>query len=145
MAINYTTLRTEVETAPYAAWRANGDDTSILAYLNSPNRAGTSITVSVMDFNSFMKAMINFLSTLSTAQGTQMQLLGLGGSIYLSDTLTRAYLEGVYSTTAQKTQLQALYTRLGSRAEALFGENVTLSMDDLVAARSLLQPGTTGW
>jgi hypothetical protein len=138
MAINYTTLRTEVETDPnnygFAPLRANGNDTQIVALLNQV-RANIAITVSQMDFNTFMRAMMNYLSSLSTAQGTQMQIIGLGGYVYLGDANTRTYLEGVYSTVAQKSQLQALYTRQGSRAEQLFGENTILTLDDLVQAR----------
>jgi hypothetical protein len=138
LAINYTTLRNEVETDPnnygFAALRANGNDTQIISLLNQV-RANIAITVSSMEFNAFMRAMMSQLATLSTAQGTQMQIIGLGGLVYLGDSATRTYLEGVYSAVGPKAQLQALYTRQGSRAEQLFGENTILTLDDLVIAR----------
>lgn len=148
MAINYTALRAEIENDPttlgYAQYRTSGADNAIADLLNLV-RAGVNVQVASMSFLKFMQAMVSQLSTLSTAQGTQMQLLGLGGSIPLSDTATRAYLEGVYTTTAAKNQLQALYTRSGSRAEFLWGDGTRISSDDVATARTLLVPATPGW
>jgi hypothetical protein len=87
--------------------------------------------------------MISQLQTLSTAQGTQMQILGAAGTIYIGETATRTYLENVYSTTAAKNQLQALYTRTGSRAEFLWGDGTSIDLTDIVTAKFL--NNATGW
>jgi hypothetical protein len=140
MAINYTTLRTEVETDPnnygFAPLRANGDDTQITALLNLV-RANISIAKTYMSFADLMNAMVPALSSVSTAQAGQLQLLGLSGQVKIGDANTQAYLEGVYTTTANKALLRAQYTRTGSRAEQLFGENTVLSIDDIIQARGV--------
>lgn len=142
----YTALRSEIENDPaslgYAPFRLSGSDNAIADALNLV-RSTITVNKASMNFNDFTHAMISQLNTLSTAQGTQMQILGTAGIIYLGDTATRTYLEGVYSTTAAKNQLQALYTRTGSRAEFLWGDGTTISNDDIVTAKFL--NGATGW
>jgi hypothetical protein len=142
----YTALRNEIETDPmnygYAAFRTSGADNSLADALNLV-RATVTINKYSMNFNDFTHAMISQLQTLSTAQGTQMQILGAAGTIYIGETATRTYLENVYSTTAAKNQLQALYTRTGSRAEFLWGDGTSIDLTDIVTAKFL--NNATGW
>lgn len=140
----YTALRSEIENDPtslgYAAFRNLGADNALADALNLV-RSTITVNKATMKFNDFTHAMISQLSTLSTAQGTQMQILGIAGIIYIGETATRTYLEGVYSAVGPKAQLQALYTRTGSRAEFLWGDGAFITSDDVATARTLTGAG----
>ena len=154
MAINYTTLKTELLTDPngygLTALFANGADNQIPAILNlvrDGTNGGPSITVKRADINaneileaidirdipsSIVQQQMSWFE--SATQAVQpLRLLNEDGT----DTRVLANFKRIL-TNAQnsQTRLVTASQRNGSRAEQLFGTNTFLTTDDIAKARA---------
>jgi hypothetical protein len=140
MAINYTTLRAEIETAPYAADRQSGADSLIADKLNavsSTDRINTgSLTtdqlkacVTLTDYTGLQASNRQWLDFISVAQ-----------FIDLNNTVIAGGLNTLFAAgSASRANILAAQKRDGSRAETLFGAGTYITIDDVVRARG------TGW
>jgi hypothetical protein len=144
MAINYTTLRNEIENDPtnlgYAADRLSGADSLIADKLNavsSANRINTgSLTtdqlkacVTLSDYTGLQASNRQWLDFISVAQ-----------FIDLNNTVIAGGLNTLFTAgSTSRNNIIAAQKRDGSRAETLFGAGTYISIDDVAKARG------TGW
>jgi hypothetical protein len=162
MAINYTALKTELETDPigygYAPFYAAGDNGALADMLNlvrDGTNGGPAISIRKSDVASkdiweaiaiddFPALPANPNNTqLSTERRSLSWLEGLANiqTIRLlnndgSNTPVIANLQGIFPAgTGTRNRLIALASRNGSRAEQLFGANVRLTNEDIAKAR----------
>jgi hypothetical protein len=155
MAINYATLKTELQTDPrgygYAEHLTTGNDAALAGMLNTVRDGtnGTAITIrrptvgrfeildaiDVRDFPATPGQVNN--ATLaaswfeSITQADTVRLANPDGS----KTQTRKNIDRlVGDTNGSQTRLDAVAIKNGSRAEELFGALVTVSSDDIAKA-----------
>jgi hypothetical protein len=146
MAINYATLKTELETDPngygYAEWIAVGNDQKLADLLNQSRSAirirradvgGAEImnVIAVADLvNNPGAAQVQWFNRACDPLQT-LRLLNDDGT----ETPVRANFIGlVRSGTPTLQRLASLETRDGSRAEQLFGANTFVSSFDVAQA-----------
>lgn len=150
MAINYTTLKTEITTDPkgygYAASWTSGDDVTTANLLNQV-RSTEQIAQSTLSWNALLAAIVpsEFQTIMSASESTLGQLrdwylnaLGLAAHVDLSNGNIQAALSLIFpSASCPNTYaaIQALYTRNGSRAETLFGAGTVIQPSDIGIAR----------
>ena len=142
--MDYAALKTELTTDPntygYSQWVTVGSCWKLADLLNK-TRAAIRIsqkTISVEDF----KEAINptEFAALTAVKRDQLIFMAQGGTVKIKGAGSRAMLDDIFpSATAlvTNTALTALRTRDGSRAEQLFGDDVTVSADDVAKALAL--------
>ena len=136
--IDPAALKAELQTDPtalgYAPHIASGNDVALVEMLNAA-RAGIDIRRDLIPSHELFEAIVPADWTAATAQEKQrIQLVLSMGTVDVRGANTRAAFQAAFGAgTTTRANLLALLTRPGSRAEALFGEPV--SIDDLVKAR----------
>jgi hypothetical protein len=153
MPINYAQLTTELQTDPrsygYAPFIASGSDQTLADMLNlvrTGSNGGPAISIKRDDVQSSEVYHALELSDLVTNPGASqlqwfsatllaaypIQLLNADGSSTPVRTNILALLKS--GASASKTRLGALETRLGSRAEELFGGRTYINSADVARA-----------
>jgi hypothetical protein len=138
MPIDYALLATEINTDPqglgYAARRALGDDAGIAGLLNQV-RSGIQVGSGVVPAYAVFRAIVRAdFAALTAADRQLIQMILSMGQVDLTDPNTRAAFAGAFAGTATQTNLQALQSRPGSRAEQLFGAASTVAAADVARA-----------
>lgn len=139
MAINYVALKTEASTDPqgfgFAALWASGQDYLLAEALNAV-RQTIDIDRGVIASYEIINATVPAeWTTLSAAEKQRYQTLtGAGQVDSLNSNVRGAFQQMFVGGTSTRTALTALLTRKGSRAEQLFGQNV--STNDIAVARN---------
>ena len=130
MAINYAALKAEVQTDPlalgYATPLAAGNHAALADLLNQV-RSGISIDLETVQawavFNAIVPAE---WAALSAQEKQRIQIILSMGTVSVKGANTRsAFLAAFAAGTTTRTNLAALQTRVGSRAEQLFSQSVT--------------------
>jgi hypothetical protein len=109
----------------YAASIASGDDVTTASIINLP-RVSISIEQQVVPAYEVLEAIVPSEWSALTAQEKQRVELMLSlGEVKLSGPNTRSALAAAFGpATTTRANLIALQNRIGSRAEALFGQSV---------------------
>lgn len=118
--------------APFAA----GSFGSVLSLLNATRQTIDIDRLTVPAYEVFDAIVPSEWAALSAQEKQRIQTVLSMGTVYTKGTNTRAAFQAAFGVgTTTRTNLTALLTRKGSRAEQLFGTAVVL--DDLAAARSV--------
>lgn len=137
--MNLTALKTEVQTDPtalgYAAYLATGSLSPIVDLLNAP-RAGVTVFRGVIPSYEIVNATEpTEWAALSSAEKQRYQTLTGAGQVDVSNANVRAAFSAMFAAgTATRAALVALASRVGSRAEQLFGAGVAVTADDVARA-----------
>lgn len=135
MAIDYAALKAELQSA-HGALFAAGDDVSCASLLNA---VATNIDIDrgVIPSYEIINATVPAEWTaLSAAERTRYQTLTGAGQVDSQNANVRASFQAMFGVgTTTRTNLTALLTRKGSRAEQLFGQSV--SPMDIAKARTV--------
>jgi len=143
MAIDYSALKTEINTDPTARGYAGKEDNAVAALLNElqagivirrDNIAPEEIlqAIDVRDFNSTNSTAPACSWFESLTQLRQVRLLNDDGT----NTKARQNLNRMLDdTNGSQTRFNALQNRSGSRAEQLFGRYTIISDADVARAR----------
>lgn len=139
MPIDYTQLRTEIQTDPtalgYAAHVTSGSDTAIADILNAV-RTGINIGRDIIPSYEIWEAIVpsEWNALLATQQTMIGYILGMG-QVNVKGTNTRAAFANAFGAgTTTRGNLVALQDRKGSRAEQLFGAGTVVTHDDVAKA-----------
>ncbi len=128
-------LKAELDTTYSAQGDQNG---TILVQINDPDGPNSiaSFDVERVPAEKAVSAVVpaDFVALSAVQQRAWLMITGLD-SIPVEDPGIRSLVQALWSGTTTLTNLQALQTRRGSHAEALFGQSVTI--DDVRAARRL--------
>lgn len=145
MAINYATLKTEIQNDPagigYAAFVTAENDAGLAGALNLV-RAGASYSIfksSIPIKDVIANIVAADFATLTTLQIEKLQLLFAGNTSGLdaTDLNTRSIILGIFSgMTTTVSNLTTLAKRQGSRAEVLFGMGTVITDHDIGRARN---------
>lgn len=148
MTINYTTLKTEINTDPlnvgYAAYVTMGSDYNIAMLLNAGAGSGAStLTLQTMPKDAFQLAVVPAVIALASAssalQAKWDRILGMVEASTVIDftnsTVQALLAELVTDNLMTQNQVTAINQRTGSRAEVLFG--ATTIIDHLDVAKAL--------
>lgn len=139
MAISYSQLKTECQTSAVAgvqnAYTA-GNDQIVADLLNASNPA-IAIDRGVIPAYEIIDATVQTEWTaLSAAEKQRYQTLTGAGQVNSQSANTRATFQAMFAAgTTTRTNLTALLTRPGSRAEQLFGVGTALVHQDVAKAR----------
>jgi hypothetical protein len=139
MAINYTTLRAEIETATYATNRNAGADNALADQLNAivvNNKVNTGLIPSYQ-FGGLIVGSEYTAKTVS--QQNYIQMLMVAPNIDINNANIAAGLSAIFPTGTSRANIIAAQQRDGSRAETLFGAGTFISTDDITKARG------SGW
>lgn len=140
MVINYAALKTELQVDPaglgYAPHLAAGADQSLADLLNEA-RQSISIPRATIPAHEVWEAIVPAEWTALTANERQrVQTILSMGEVNVRGTNTRSSLAAAFGAgTTSRSNLAALQTRRGSRAEELFGEGITVTSEDIAKAR----------
>lgn len=144
MAVNLTTLRTELLTDPvslgYASFVATGNCNGIIAILanisaNSGGAGASTVTVGTVGALSLQQCVV--VGEYSNLTNTQRDLWNAiittaTNGISISNTVIRQQIAGIWSaTTTTRNNLAALQTRPCNRLEVLFGEGATIDSSEV--------------
>ncbi len=138
MTINYSQLKTEIQTDPaalgYAPFIASGSDNAIADLLNAVG--AFSINRTRIPAVEVVNAIVPTEWTALTAdEKNRISFIVSAGEVDASAANTRsAFLAAFAGGTTTRANLVALQTRPGSRAEALFGSGTFVSADDVAKA-----------
>ena len=141
--IDYVALATELIKDPlkvgYAPLIASGSDTDLAALLNALTGPGAGTVpgdpISAADFVSKIAAVE--LISLTSLQLTQVQIVTAAQQIKVAAPEVQKWIANTWpSNTAPSTNaaLSALVSRIGSRAEVLFGNGTVISDSDISKA-----------
>ena len=136
MAIDYAALKTEILLPAYSVPFAAGNDIGVAALLNAVSQA-ININRGVIASSEVTAAIIpsEFLA-LNSAQQALCNFYAAAGQIDSANTNVRSFFTTVFAGTTSLTNLQALVSRKGSRAEQLFGIGTLIVPDDVAKARA---------
>lgn len=140
MAINYAALKTELQTDPaglgYAPHLAAGADQSLADLLNEV-RQSISISRATIPAYEVWEAIVPAEWAALTANERQrVQTILSMGEVNVQGANTRSSLAAAFGAgTTSRTNLIALQSRQGSRAEQLFGDGVAVTNEDIAKAR----------
>jgi hypothetical protein len=152
MAINYTTLKTEIQTDPagagYGPYVSLGNDMAVANLINAPSGNITvrrsSITnkeiVEAIDVTDYAAIPSNPTNTQLSVERRYLSwfegIMGVDSIRLLNDDGTNTpvvanFMAMFPSGTPTRTRLFTLASRTGSRAEQLFGTDVTVTPTDI--------------
>lgn len=133
--MNYTTLKTEIDTDPENLGYAGKTDKEIVSLLSEIGLSSETISRGVIDAHEVVSACVfSELDALSDKQQKQLSFIVSAGQVDTSNVKIKAIFAGLFNGTQTKTNLLALATRSASRGEAEFGQNPSL-MDVHIARR----------
>lgn len=130
MPINFATLKTELTTDPNGYGYVTTPITEAVGEYNARKlnevRAGISVNRTVIPAHEVIEAIVAAdWTALSQAEKDRISLVISAGDINVQGTNTRAaFLQAFGAGTTTRSNLVALQTRPGSRAEQLFGQSV---------------------
>lgn len=141
--MNYNELKAEIQTGPYASTLApyvtSGNDNAIADFLNS-NSNGAAITLNTIPKQRVLRVFLKVAIDLATAPAAlrdkwdrilpfirDMEDTPLG---VIDNLLALAVADGLLN----QTKADGIKTRVGSRAEVLWGENQKISPEDVAKA-----------
>lgn len=138
--IDYAILKTELTTDPrgygYALFWADGSDWQLADLINQI-RTTINIDRGLVDANEIFECIVpaEWIG-LSAQEKERVQLILSMGTVNTKGLNTRAAFQAAFGAgTTTRTNLLALLTRRGSRAEELFGTSI--SWDDIAKARRI--------
>ncbi len=140
MTISYQTLKTELNTDPsglgYPALITSGSDNALADALNLSRVTITNISVTLLTPHLVFAAIVpSEWAAVSASNQQIIQMILALDMINPNDTNTKnAFLQAFGSGTTTRTNLNALLTRQGSRAEQLFGAGTIIYSQDVAIA-----------
>lgn len=136
MAIDYTALKTEIALGAYSVPMSKGDDIGVAALLNAVNQA-INIDRGLIAASEITAAILpaDFLA-LTSAQQALCNFYAAAGYIDSANTNVRQFFSSVFAGKTSLTNLQALVSRKGSRAEQMFGAGAVIVPDDIARAKA---------
>lgn len=137
MTINYVTLGTEITTDPKGLGYAGKSDYEIATLLNTPGLSSETIFRGYTPIEEVVACLVAAeVTALSTANQTLLDKLLRGSRLKTGDANLRTAMGAVFANgTTSRANLIAVASRPASRAEALFGENTSIT--DVDVARAL--------
>lgn len=139
MPIDYAALKSEIQTDPialgYASHVASGDDAGVAILLGATQQT-ININVGVVPAYKVFEAIVPAeWSALSADDKQRIQSILAMGDVDTTGPNTRAAFTTAFpATTVTRTNLTALLTRKGSRAEQLFGAGTVVQHLDVAKA-----------
>lgn len=146
-AFTLALLKTELTTDPgglgYVAARASGNVAALANLINLPHSgsAADGVSYSVFRNDVVAKEVANAITAadfaaLTALQLAQLQFLFLGGVVDFGTANVRQSFQAIFSAASAGTKaaIVALANRQGSRAEALWGVGVAVTVDQVVGA-----------
>lgn len=129
-------LKAEIQTGPHAAALASfvaaGNDVAIAAFLNSPTGPGSgTVTLTTLDRQLLLRALVPVAIVLaSKTTAVQAKWDRIINMLRDLETITPVEIDAILTLAVTDTLLTAgavtaIKTRIGSRAEVLFGRLVT--------------------
>lgn len=139
--VDHQVLKTELDTDPngygYSALEAAGDRSGQVAALNLP-RTGIEFDRTLVDAHELFEQIEQAdWTALSDVERSRIELVLGMGVVNVQGTNTRSAFQTAFAGTQTLTNLVAFQKRLGSRAEELFGEGVSVSIRDVAEARAI--------
>ena len=130
MPLNYAQLKTELQTDPltlgYAALLAAGNHGAVADVLNQSRTAVSIPRTTVPAWEVFDAIVPAEWASLTAQEKQRIQTILSMGTVSVQGTNTRnSFLAAFAAGTTTRSNLAALQTRQGSRAEFLFGQPVT--------------------
>lgn len=140
MSINLAALKTELQTDPtslgYASSMASGTDWALADLLNAVRQTIDIDRGVIPSYEIINATAVAEWTALSAAEKQRYQTLTGAGQVDSANVNVRASFNQMFAGgTATRTALTALLTRKGSRAEQLFGQQV--STEHVSRARAL--------
>jgi hypothetical protein len=131
-------LRNEIDDNPQALDFGDLSNRAIAKALNEVGGSGETVDVEFVEPWEMQAAVVHagFEALNAANQRAWLAIVGLS-EIPVKNTGLRAQVQAIWPAGATRTALQNLQSRSASRAEALFGENVALSFEEIGAARNL--------
>lgn len=139
MAINYVTLKNEINTDPKALGYAGKSDYDTSVLLNTVGASNETIFTKYLAFEDFVAAIVradyDALTGLPLAYLNNV-LLGPGVRIESGNATLRSQIAALFPAgTTTRTNLTNAASRSASRAEVLFGEGTYITDADVAKAR----------
>lgn len=141
MAIDLVALRNELETDPnsygYAGPYAEGDNGTLCVLLNEV-RAGITVDVPTLTAAQMQAAVVGSeFGALADVKQRAWQCVLACGEIPVDNSNIRAQVSSIWGAgTTTRSNLVALQTRTGSRAEELFGAGTVINHHHVAEARN---------
>lgn len=140
MAINYQTLRTEIDTDPEGLGYAGKSDYEISVLMNTAGASGETIFKSYTPVEDIAACIVRSeYDALAAAGKTYLNEIVLKGTkVKTGDATLRAQIAALFGAgTTTRTNLTNIASRAASRSEILFGENANITDADVAIARNL--------
>lgn len=137
MAINYTTLATEINTDPKSLGYAGKSDEQIAILLNTPGASGETIFKAYTATEDIVAGIVRAeYDALTAANKDYLTSVVLRASRLATGNATlRAQIAAIFGAgTTTRTNLTNAASKSASRAEVLFGESATVSNADVARA-----------
>ncbi len=141
--MDYAALKTEIQTDPQGLgydvsptfYVTNGDDMAIADLLNEIGGSSETIEPEFVSAADAQAAVVgtDWAALSDVKQRGWLAIIGLG-DVPVKDANIRAQITEIWPVSTTRTNLVALQTRDASRAEALWGEGVTVSHTDVAIA-----------
>jgi hypothetical protein len=137
MAISLATLATEINTDPKTLGYTGKSDSQIADLLNTPGASAETIFKAYTDTPDVVACIVRAEWTALAAGDKQFlaEVILAAARVKTGDANLRAAVAGVFANgTTSRANLIAAASKAASRAEALFGEGVTVSHQDVAQA-----------
>ena len=138
--MDYLVLKEEFTTDPqaygYATYWTNGQDWKLADLINQVRDVILVDREIVPAYEIFEAVVPAEWAALSGQEKERIRLVLSMGQVLVKGSNTRKAFQSVFDVgTTTRTNILALFTRKGSRAEQLFGSGISVSWDDVSKAR----------
>jgi hypothetical protein len=135
--IDHAALKVELDSDPTARGYAGTQDAEAAALLNEV-QSGLTINRTTASTQEIREAVeVGDWTGLTDAQRFAMMFLTGGGALNPNHANVIAAFQAIFAATNTLTNLAALQTRDGSRAEELWGDGVVIKHQDVAIARAI--------
>lgn len=141
MAINYTALKTEIQTDPkvlgYAPFVASGSDWQIANLLNTVGASNEKVNQQYVQPRLVVGCIVYTEWATVAVELRQYLQMVLQDQVDVNNVQVKAAFQAAFAVgSVTRTNITALLNRSASRAEALFGAGTVIAASDVAIARA---------